>query len=315
MKRFRLVALVLGIVLLGAVGWWYFAEDGLAQRDFAPSFSPDGSAFVFYSYRKGQASDLYLKKANGEIEALTQTSDVREMEPSWHPTEPRIAYAAGPSVNTMNIYIMDLETHEVEAITDGVSNGRRYQYADWTKDGAALIVSWRSTETTGVGDIVHLDLATGVETPLTFSSRQGEQSNRGVVSPDGTLIAFESSRDRPANSFGSYREIYVMDADGTNTRRLTTLESQARMPAWSVDGTEVLFNSNHEGSEGIYAVHVQSGRLRTVFAHPDEHVYFARAEPQQGRPVFTRFDGEACACLFALEGETFRALTALQVQP
>jgi Tol biopolymer transport system component len=48
-------------------------------------------------------------------------------------------------------------------------------------------------------------------------------------SPDGGSIAFTSARD------GNY-EIYVMDADGSNQRRLTDDAGSDRQPEWSPDG-------------------------------------------------------------------------------
>ncbi len=59
-------------------------------------------------------------------------------------------------------------------------------------------------------------------------------------SPDGTRIVFDSTRD------GGFevRELYTMNADGTNVQRLTNLEElegQARSPAWSPDGTRIAY--------------------------------------------------------------------------
>jgi Tol biopolymer transport system component len=57
----------------------------------------------------------------------------------------------------------------------------------------------------------------------------------GTWSPDGSRIAFASDRD------GNY-EIYVMDTDGSNQRRLT-FDSQERdqSPSWSTDGKQIAF--------------------------------------------------------------------------
>ena len=49
---------------------------------------------------------------------------------------------------------------------------------------------------------------------------------RPVWSPDGTSIAFHSHRD------AGHNEIYVMDADGENVRRLTDREEFAVHPDW-----------------------------------------------------------------------------------
>ena len=56
-------------------------------------------------------------------------------------------------------------------------------------------------------------------------------------SPDGTQVAFHSSRD------GNY-EIYVMNADGTGITRLTDNPADDGAPAWSPDGTSIAFASS-----------------------------------------------------------------------
>ena len=63
-------------------------------------------------------------------------------------------------------------------------------------------------------------------------------------SPDGTKIAFASSR-----SGGS--KMFVMNADGSNQRQLTFTPARDRTSAWSADGTQILYDK--EFSE-IYAI-------------------------------------------------------------
>jgi Tol biopolymer transport system component len=77
-----------------------------------------------------------------------------------------------------------------------------------------------------------------------------------VWSPDGTKIAFASSRD------GSY-DVYVMNADGSNVTRLTTNAAEDGFYAvsvnevyyglsWSPDGTQLVFISRRDGSLEVY---------------------------------------------------------------
>jgi Tol biopolymer transport system component len=59
-------------------------------------------------------------------------------------------------------------------------------------------------------------------------------------SPDGTRIAFASAR---AGSF----DIYVMNADGTGTKRLTTSKANDQGPTWSPDGRRIAFSRSSDG--------------------------------------------------------------------
>ncbi len=54
-------------------------------------------------------------------------------------------------------------------------------------------------------------------------------------SPDGTKIAFASARE------GSF-DIYVMNSDGTGTKRLTSTKENDQHPTWSPDGNSIAFS-------------------------------------------------------------------------
>ena len=55
-------------------------------------------------------------------------------------------------------------------------------------------------------------------------------------SPDGTKIAFVSTRDDAGS------QIHVMDADGRNVIRLTDVPGGKRDPDWSPDGRQIAFS-------------------------------------------------------------------------
>jgi len=66
-------------------------------------------------------------------------------------------------------------------------------------------------------------------------------------SPDGTRIAFMTNRD-------GNQEIYVMDANGSNLRRITRHPGIDATPTWSPAGNQIAFTSDRSGSPQIYIV-------------------------------------------------------------
>jgi TolB protein len=69
-----------------------------------------------------------------------------------------------------------------------------------------------------------------------------------AISPDGTRIAFLTARHDPNPQFPNLAyEIYVMDVDGRNGRRLTDTAAAEDHPAWSPDGSRILFDADYDG--------------------------------------------------------------------
>ena len=79
-------------------------------------------------------------------------------------------------------------------------------------------------------------------------------------SPDGTKIAFTSTRD-------GNLEIYVMSSIGTNLKRLTNNAASDSNPEWSPDGSKIAFESSRYGNDDIYVMAFDgSGQTRlTVY--------------------------------------------------
>lgn len=72
-------------------------------------------------------------------------------------------------------------------------------------------------------------------------------------SPDGASIAFVSRREGHAH-------LYVMHADGTGSRRLTSAAADDTRPSWSPDGREIAFSRGGE----LYAVPAAGGAVHRI---------------------------------------------------
>jgi TolB protein len=73
-----------------------------------------------------------------------------------------------------------------------------------------------------------------------------------VFSPDGKQLAFMSGRD-------GNPEIYAMNVDGTNLRRLTNHAAGDSSPTWSPSGSQIAFTSDRSGKAQVYVMNSGDG--------------------------------------------------------
>src|SRR5262245_27377779 len=80
---------------------------------------------------------------------------------------------------------------------------------------------------------------------------------RGVAR---TKIAFTSDRDAPAQSKRPPKELYIVDYDGYNPRRVTVNSSLNILPTWTPDGKSIAYVSYRSGPPRIFLASIFEGK-------------------------------------------------------
>jgi Tol biopolymer transport system component len=176
--------------------------------------------------------DIYTINADGSgLKGLT-TSENLEFDPTWSPDGRSIAYRhqAGDD-STTDIFVMDADGSHRRNLTGSDGLGRL---------GPGLVarrewIAWNTASGDFVFDLglIHPD-GTGRRV-----IKPGAYVEYPAWSPDGRRIAFMSQ----VAGEGSPYDIFVMNADGTDARRLTRSPGADGWPSWSPDGLQIVFSS------------------------------------------------------------------------
>jgi len=244
-------------------------------NDIQPAWSPDGSRIAFASNRGGPVFsghyELYVMNADGtNVTQLTFTNTERgSTRPAWCGN--RIAFESDRFVEPLtDIFAMNEDGTGITRLTfDNAAFDRKPAWSP-----ACDRIAFTKDPSGNVEVYVMNANGSGV-TRLTNSAGPDDWAS---WSPDGTKLAFASTRD----SQSPFYEIYVMNADGTGATRLTDDPNSASRPAWSPDGSTLAFESTRDGDAEIYVRNADGSVINlTNNTVPDAEPAWSRPSPAE----------------------------------
>ncbi|HEY0821949.1 MAG TPA: S9 family peptidase [Rhizobacter sp.] len=270
---------------------WVFDLDGQREPrqitagtalDAQPQWSPDGQRIAFLSDRAGGAPQPHLiDRDGGEARALPELPQGAESI-AWLP-DGRALLATGPVSVNPDAHGEVADAGDCPPPERGPDAPQVVWRLPYKLDGLGYTLAERI-------HLFRLDVDTGTVAQLT----RGDFEVHGFqVSADGRRVAYSRTRAGAQHC----TDIWVMNLDGTEDRRLTHDQASASAPSWSPDGRWIGFQGALDEGDAqarLWRIEMATGRVQAL---GDESI-----EIVPGMPPCWADDGRRFACVWAHRG-------------
>ena len=236
-------------------------DDGLRASVVNPLWSPDGTKLAFVAQDNQGRTSVYTINSDGTNIFNVTPDESIYTAPVWSPGGTKLLFNNHPD---HNLYVINADGTNRSQLTTRVS----FDPA-WSPDGEKILFnSWEAN----IQEIFVMNADGSNQTQLTDSSGPGSGSPGSAGngwqqwSPDSSHIVFISGRE---DQF----DVYLMNADGSNQTRLTSL-GRSFAPSYSPDGNKIGFVFSSDSDPDIYVINVDGTNLTNLTNNPAYEDYF-----------------------------------------
>jgi tricorn protease len=261
-------------LVLAAVGFAPVAAQEPIRFARTPDISPDGKQVAF-SY----LGDIWTVEAIGGVARPVTMHEAHDYFPVFSPDGRHIAFSSNRH-GGYDVFVVPAVGGKPKRLTfDSAAD----VVQGWTPDGKGVVfASGRSNDFPGNMEMYTVPADGGAEKKVNGFFEAKEL----YYSPSGNKAAFVRGPglwSRRGYRGSSNDDLYLANADGSGTTRLTAFEGQDLSPMWAPDGSKVYFVTENGSAPKCANIVVQdlngvqpTGSPRPLTTHTDDMVRRAR---------------------------------------
>jgi Tol biopolymer transport system component len=242
--------------------------EGVPRGAFWFDVSADGSTMAFAA-RSHERTQVFVSAPDGSGSHVV-THDAHEASrPALSPDGSTIAYQGFGHELERNVFVEDLATGRVRQLTH---ERRDVSELTWSPDGTEILYSMSIPGPSsakifdpGASSVLKIvDVASGVVRRIAGTRRSA--ADFGTWSSDREHIAYMTGHEWTDNAYGfNPAQIWIMGADGSDPRRLVTLNARAFGLAWTPAGN-LSFTRLDGNSFNTYEMNVETRQITLIAA-------------------------------------------------
>ncbi len=204
---------------------------------YSPTYSPDGKQITFTGHIGASEIKTFIVDTDGaNLFELPVATELSEYVLSWSPDSRQVVYTQKTKQGVFEIYIAQRNGSNRSKLADG------YQ-ADWSPDGKQIVFAYNKWVDSHLYSAIMAISPDGSGLKELFVAEPDQYIIAPLWSPTGNYMAFALAQYSIQNPAGNERDIYVINANGSNPRNITASYEDAEGKAW---GSEVSWSFDEQ---------------------------------------------------------------------